>query len=119
MNIIDLPEQDQSIKVVQMYADNKPVLLCGPDTDFHAYILQKYLSQSGIPFTVADTNPRGQVMPALNGDRYQVVGMGNTVVFPSIKTMRTPGGESADYDLGVSQEFNERIKQVLKDWFIL
>ena len=114
IQIINLPNIGGEFKLVQLIVDNHPVMVCGLSIDFHKYILRDYLESQSIPI---ETFKKGsKTLIALEGPRYVVVGMGKGKIRPIIKFFQLPYGESQDYDIEPSEDFEERLKQQMVGW---
>lgn len=102
------------IKVVQLFLDGHPVMLCGPMNVYHKDILQDYLKSQGIePESVELYNKK---LPALKGDRYEVVGMGKGQVNQETDYIKIPPSISVDYKIRTDEDFGERLKQQFSNW---
>jgi hypothetical protein len=95
-------------KIVQLYVNGKPILLCGPTESLHASILETYLRARRISFTKRDGRDNSDI-PELTGDRYCVVGMGAIGLFDSYIINST----SLDYDLSPDPDFNRLVLATL------
>ena len=126
VKLIDFPAVDDRFKVVQLYHNSEPVLLCESRENnlfLHGRILEHYLKSQNIDFEtfVPLQEFPESLMPKLElSNVYKVVGMGHAEVYPSMNFFQLPYWESRDYGIGVNKEFNELIKETFKkkssDW---
>jgi hypothetical protein len=116
IEIIGLPQGNDlfSLKIVQLYLDGAPKMICASNREFHTDILAGYLDSKQVPFTTFQ--PRHHVLTSLKGERYSVVGMGCCAIYPVNKMFQMPYDFSMDYGLSPNKDFNERLKQQLADW---
>jgi hypothetical protein len=128
VDIIDLPDKETEFKIVQMYHNKKPILLCGSiklgSKNFHGLILEQYLKAQNINYEsfAPDEKFPNWLLPKLElKDTYNVVGMGKMGIDQSIEYVQLPYGSSHDYKIGVDVEFNKLIKETFKqkpgNWF--
>ena len=74
-----LPKTDEVIeKVVQLYINGNPLLICGNPTLYHGQILEQILKERGMEYETFDAGTEGCpfLLPKPSGPRYEVVGMG-------------------------------------------
>ena len=95
---IQLPDRGGH-KVVQLYVENRPLLRIGGIMSKHAIILEDVLQELGLSYQ--NTTIRDVDVPALEGEKYRVVGMGVCI--------RTGDhvryfGESLDYGIEIDAE---------------
>jgi len=124
VNIINLPDNEAEFKIVQMYHNEKPILLCGSRKlgikNFHGLILEQYLKEQNINYDsfAPDEKFPNWLLPKLKlKDTYNVVGMGKMGIDQSIHYVQLPYGSSHDYKIGVNTEFNKLIKETFKHKF--
>ncbi len=99
----------EGLKIVQLELDGRQITLCGPESwIMHGQILQTFLEQAKVPFELVRGARSGKMFPALQGERYTVVGMGKLGA-----GRMQPDSASLDYNIAVSQGFNERFKALL------
>lgn len=116
IEIIDLPNERSEFKVVQLFLDKKPVMLCG--YTYHSEILEAYLRSKKIePEKKTHKTLLGEVeIPVLEGPRYKVIGMGRAKIDPRRKQFQLPYDASADYNLSPDYAFREQLKKQFLDW---
>jgi len=116
IKIIDLPANNGEFSVVQLLFDGKPVMLCG--YTYHSEILGSYLRSQRIqPEKMELTGAFREVeIPILEGPRYKVVGMGRAKINPKRKQFQLPYDASADYGIGPSWEFREKLREKFQGW---
>ncbi|MEE9525259.1 MAG: hypothetical protein V3V78_01480 [Candidatus Woesearchaeota archaeon] len=121
VEIIRLPEEG-IFKVVQLYLDNKPYLLCGrPDQEemYHRDLLASFLLSKDIEYSkIPIPGDEALTMPSLGSEeeRYIVTGMGVASISKSNKIFKLPQGDSHDYKISIDEEFNELLRNTLKDY---
>ncbi len=102
-------------KVVQIYLDDRPELVFGPDRGmYHSDILRDFLNAAGINFRIV-LNERGHLAPALAGEEYRVPGMGKVEVDTGIRRS-TFYGKGRCYELGIDRPHLMRL--VNRHWGI-
>lgn len=103
-----------SYKFVQAELDGLPYLRFQDDSKSdktHAHILARFLQDSGI----SDYPLTRSGKPALKGERYKVVGMGEAKV--DVEERRaTFYGTSYDYGLTTDREHIESIRAIAPEW---
>ncbi len=128
VKLINLPEKETEFKVVQMYLNKEPILLCGSRKlgrkNFHGLILEQYLKEQNVAFEkfAPDNKFPNWLLPKLELEGvYKVVGMGKMGIDQGIYFVQLPYGSSYDYKIGINNEFNKLIKETFKqkpgDWF--
>ena len=117
VELIRFPKEG-NIKVVQIYLDNQPFLLCGKENRFyHAEILENFLICKEVEYTSSPLPGKNYNVADLEGERYKVVGMGYAkVMVTNPPSMRLPYAGSGDYKIDADEEFNELIKKTLEGW---
>lgn len=116
IEIIDLPNESTEFTVVQLFLDEKPVMLCG--YAYHSEILENYLRSKKIEpkkFAIKRTF-REEDVPVLEGSRYKVVGMGRAKISTKNKQFQLPYDASADYSIGPNYDFREKLKERFHGW---
>ena len=121
VEFVNLPSKHEDFKVVQLFRGQKPILICGPITKNHSYILETYLTANSLGFNrVPSKNNDKILVPELVGTGYKVVGAGLAEIQPDILFFQLPYGRSLDFNLERDYEFNQLIKKTLlasgKDW---
>jgi len=101
-------------KVVQLLIDGKPNLAFG-DTN-HGDILANFLKKFGIDFKVLE-NRLHEMSPAIEGERYKVLGAGRAAVNTESKKAYF-WEKSAGYGIGISEEHVNEIRKLYSDWTI-
>ncbi|MFH0869746.1 MAG: hypothetical protein V1866_01670 [archaeon] len=124
VEILNLSDYDGGYKGVQLYADKSPVLILGPETiSWHYKLLRTFLEERGLKFsTIQPPGTRTPLqVPALEGERYRVVGMGTFHFNPIKKWYSGAGGASQDYKTGIDEEHRTLVKKTLEasGWKIL
>lgn len=116
IEIINLPNEKGEFKVVQLFLDGKPVMLCG--YTYHSEILETYLRSKEIELEKKTRKTLlGEVDIAVpEGPRYRVVGMGRAKIDPRRKQFQLPYDASADYGIGPNWEFREKLREEFQDW---
>lgn len=109
-----LPSGDELTKVVQIYIDENPFLICKPIPTTHRDILEGILKQSGITdFKTIDfgVENRHQFGPVPVGNQYRVVGMG---LCQNVLRRYYFFGDSTDYKphgiTGIDEEHLEKVQ---------
>lgn len=114
IKIIDLPNNER-FKLVQIIVDGHPVMVCGPTNKFHKDLLENFLKSEKIPYKTK-TREDGKQLVSLEGERYQVVGMGEGDIRSNLKYLELPYGKSFDYQITPNKDFRERLKQQFSGW---
>jgi len=110
-------EKDQ--QVIQLYVDGEPFLRFGKG--FHADILTIFLEECdglGEPLVPQETFDGYKREPPLKGGRYEVIGMGQALIFPGNKTIYL-GGHSHNYHIDVSRKHSRDMQSHLPDWTLI
>ena len=113
IQIVNLPKKG-TFKLVQLKLDDHPVMLCGPLVDCHKFILRDYLESQNIP--IQSFRQDSKKLITLEGPRYIVVGMGVCNIDLEVKYFSLPYGESQDYRIGPSEDFEKRLRLQFADW---
>ena len=114
IEIIGLPDEGR-FKIVQLFMDKHPVMLCASTKNSHQYILGDYLKSKGIDYALM---PEGEhMLPSVKGERYEVVGMGECEIKLHLNFFQLPCGKSYDYSIGPNEDFNEQLKKQFEGWF--
>ena len=109
IELVNFPTQRARFKIVQVFVDGKPYLLCGDHAGaFHSDILADFLQSMGIQFE--------GLTPPLEGKRFKVAGMGDAEIDPDSKFLQLPYGNSSCYRKGVDKDFNEMLRKMFPDW---
>ncbi len=128
VKLVDLPDNAMEFKIIQLFHNSEPVMLCGTRqlgrNYFHSKILEKYLKENKIEFDTFAPDPRfpKMLIPSKElSDVYNVVGAGYAGIDKSICYFQLPYGKSKDYDIGVDKDFNMMIKETFMqmpgNWF--
>ena len=115
-------EIEGQIKIVQIYLDDQPYLIYGHRSNsWHESLLKHFLIEKiGDYPTIPHPHYERDVMPALEGERYKVVGMGIAIIDSSEKKLIIyKDDESFDYKIKPNKEFNELIKKSLEGWKVV
>jgi len=111
-------------KVVELYHNSEPILLCGDPTNrlehFHYKILEKYLKANRIEFDsfAPDIKYPMSVIPRPKKEGiYEVVGMGYAGIDVPMRYFQLPYGSSRDYRIGVDNEFHKTLKDMFENRF--
>ena len=113
-----LPKTDIPEKAVQLYIDEKPILICRLDLPshrvFHRNILEEILRDRGIinyKTVNFGTDDEPKIGPACVGDRYRVAGMGSS---QNLGKFYSFYGESENYKTlgitGIDLQHLERVQ---------
>ncbi len=62
-------------KAVQLYVDEKPVVILGDDATHHGQLVARMLTETGVPFTLTSLADNRKGAPLI-GDRHRVAGAG-------------------------------------------
>ncbi len=112
IEIIGLPETGD-FKVVQIFVDGHPIMVCGSSYRGHRDLLKNFLDSREIPYKTSDG---AGTSPYLKQERYKVVGMGKAEIRQKNNFFRLPHGLSLYYGISVNAEFRERLKQQFAGW---
>ena len=115
IELLNFPDKKERFKVIQIYVDEKPYLVCGSMSFNHYEILKNFLEERKINFQMIQLR-QNFTIPSSNGERYKVCGMGEAEVFPEIKFFQLPYGSSHDYKIGTDKAFNDRLKELFIGW---
>lgn len=118
LQTVNWPAESDDYKVVQLDVDGKPYLRFREPkyVDGHGPILFIFLETLEIPYENT-RGTSGAAVPALEGDRYKVHGMGRARVDVEQKQARLYG-KSDDYGIRINPEHLEAVKQLVPDWNI-
>jgi len=110
IEIVNPPEDssEASFKIVQLFVRGSPVMVCGPRNIYHGDILANYLISRNISyttFTVKDYEVGERDLPNLEGEDYNVVGMGEA------NSLDCTFGTSIDYRIRPNSDFNVRLEK--------
>ena len=126
VEIVNLSDYNGGYKGVQLYVDNSPVLILGPELNsWHDILLRSFLEERGLKFsTIQQPGAKTPIQiqpPALKGERYRVVGMGEFHLDPKKKWYSGAGGGSYCYKIGIDEEHRTLVKRALEasGWEIL
>jgi hypothetical protein len=116
VEIVNLSDHKGTYKAVQLLVDEKPFLVLGPSPrSFHYRLLESFLQERGISFITIQ--PPGTKIPcnvpALEGEHYKVVGMGDIYLYPQEKLYTGMSGESQDYRVGIDPTHRSQVKRTL------
>jgi len=113
--IVNYPKYKQQNKVVQLYIDDLPYLVVQSNKEgYHRTILLNFLKSKGIdPKTYSI---EGKVLPELNGEQYDVVGMGVCTFYEEERIFMS--GKSMDYGLDIDKDHANQIAKLLGDWSV-
>ncbi len=112
---VELPEVGHGAKVIQLYIDELPILRCGPPLSTnssvrHATILEQVLLGYNLSFSRISLGFSDG--PALEGDRYKVVGMGLCSNFGDFAYF---SGDSLDYKIRIDKKHLEKIQPLIPE----
>ena len=113
MNLEDIPRVNwpsgpSSYKVVQLEIDGQPYLRFEEANYYtHGLIIDTLLRKLGIKYDQIK-GMTGSWVPALEGERYKVKGMGRAVMLTGNKVSFL--GNSVDYGLGIDRDHLDAIK---------
>jgi hypothetical protein len=115
VEIVNELDHEGRYKVVQLYVDEKPVMILQGSHKFHWEILKYFLEERLLNYDTLQapgSNTHAEV-PALTGSNYRVVGMGWVFLHPSSKYYSGIEGISTDYQIGTNKEHAELFKKTL------
>ncbi len=112
----NFPTKSGDYKYVQLDIDGEHFLHFSRNQDeMHSGLLLRVFSWCRVWDYSKITNENGSEIPALEGERYKVYGMGHANVDVDKKTISF-WGESYDYKIGLSKEHLEKSASLLKSW---
>jgi hypothetical protein len=122
IKIINLPIIEKEFKIVQLYHNSEPIMLCGTrelkSKYFHWNILENYLKANHIEFDAfaPDVRHPMSVIPRPKMDGvYEVVGMGYAGIAQDIEHFQLPYGSSSDYKMTPNEEFKIKLKEMFAE----
>jgi hypothetical protein len=116
VEFIRLPKKG-IFKVVQIYLDNKPYLMCGDKEKYYHYqLLESFLLSKEVEYASTLVPGTKLKVADLEGERYKVAGMGSASINQQEKKFDLPGGFSEGYKIRIDEEFNELIKKEFEGW---
>ena len=112
---VNWPIKSREYKVVQLELDGD-LYLRFADEGFvtHAIILMRLLRDRNVEFTQIKSKIRCDI-PALQGERYRVHGMGRSYVNVESK-QASFYGHSIDYGIGINRDHIDSIRPLVPDW---
>lgn len=119
VKIIDFPNNNsREFRIVQLYLDETPYMVCGNSDDLHAEVLEKFLKSHKIRFDTipSPNNPKRQMPVLFDSNRYRVVGMGKADIHYDIRFFQLPYDISRDYKIGPDKEFNKMLMEMFAGW---
>ena len=120
LETVNWPAASGEYKVVQVYVDGQSHLLFPrADKKRHAVMLVNMLNALQIPvvqMTIQDEFET-RTLPALEGERYRVAGMGRATV-DAQQRKAVFYGFSTDYGLYIDSEHLKEIRKLQPDWNI-
>ena len=118
VKLVDFPLNDGEFKIVQIYLDETPYLVCGAYDDLHQELLKKFLISYEVNFDIipAPGMPDFQVPALSDNKRYRVAGMGKSEIYYNIKYFQLPYHASHHYKICPDKEFNEMLKKMFIGW---
>lgn len=136
VKFVDMPEESEEFKIVQLYFKDEPYLLCrvkesdGNLNYYHEKILRSFLSNQGleanVDYVLIKPKPDSffQIPPLELPGIYRVVGAGFASINSKNYEFQLPYGSSVDYSklgIGIDKDFNELIKKTFlaesSEWF--
>jgi len=118
--VVNFPAVYGSYKFVQLEVDCHPLLrFAETDWQTHAFVLQSALESLGISYGTQPSPLSGTMIPAPDGERYHVAGMGIGVVYPDEKRVlfdSSAVSKSLEYQLSLDAEHLNRIQLSVPNW---
>ena len=112
---IIFPEKSGRYKVVQLDLDGQSLLRFSEENwETHAIILMKLFRELDIKYNKIISRSDCDV-PALQGDKYEVYGMGNSMVSVEEK-VASFYGSSFDYGVKMDAGHLDSMKKLAQDW---
>lgn len=110
-----LPQRSGEYKVVQICVDGKAEVYFGDlHKTLHCMILAEILEQYAIPVIYSKVQEDVEV-PAIEGDRYRVIGMGKAVVDVERKFVQFYGN-SFHYGIGLERGYLAEMMRSNDEW---
>lgn len=108
--LIDNADEFSEAKVVQLYIKDKPYLVIGRQSKWHAEIFGIFLKEMNVPFETYTVKERDGVVdyPKQIGDSYKAVGMGHADLDLKLKEIFLRGG-SEGYQILIDKEHAGKI----------
>ena len=112
------PAKYGSYKFVQLEIGSRSLLrFAETDLQPHQFVLRSALESLSISYDTQPSSLSGMMIPAPDGERYHVAGMGIGVVFPDEKRVLFDStSKSGDYNLSLDAEHLDRIRSSVPDW---
>lgn len=102
------PDKSKKGTAIQLYAENNPFLVIGPEPHPHGWILEKFLRKEKIRF-----KRRRDFYPHLEGDGYKVTGAGISTWTDEKRILL--GGLSYTYLIGIDEKHVEDLNKRIHD----
>jgi|WetSurMetagenome_2_1015567.scaffolds.fasta_scaffold742882_1 hypothetical protein len=122
IKIVNLPIIAKEFKIVQLYHNSQPIMLCGTmelkKKYFHWNILEDYLKANNIEFEAFAPDIRFPMSVIPRPEKtgvYKVVGAGYAGIAQDIEHFQLPYGSSRDYKMQPSEEFKDKLREMFRD----
>ena len=109
------PRHSGEFKIVQMEVEGSLFILFGPDSEFHSALIMEFLRRFPDRPVHTVKGEFDNVYPALEGGWYKVWGAGKALANKEKRELIFYGRSKA-YDIGISREHLERIRQMKPAW---
>lgn len=108
------PRSSGEFKVVQMEVDGQPFIIFGSEDTFHTLMIKGIGERMNREMPCVKDQSGGDI-PALEGEWYKVWGAGKALANKEKRELIFYGRSKA-YDIGISREHLERIKEMRPAW---
>lgn len=113
--VANWPTESGEYKVVQLQLDGNPHLrFAEEELDTHAVILMKLFMKRDIKYNEIVSRSECNV-PALQGERYKIHGMGKSKIDVEQK-QASFYGNSFDYGIGIDTKHLDSVRPLVNDW---